>query len=313
MNHLQEQILLLFSIPIYAILIPLEIVLSHFHNWKFYSWKETLMNIYLNLVNAGVDLLMRGVALAVLIFFAQYSLNIHLHPVVYWVSLLFFEDFLFWLEHYVDHSCRIFWAIHVTHHSSEEYNLTTGFRSSVLMPLYRFIYFIPLALLGYQPIDILFMYAITQIYGILVHTQAVGRLPKWIEYIFVTPTHHKVHHASNIPYLDKNMGMVFIIWDRLFGTFTNLLPEEPPRYGLSESLKDSKHPVKIIFHEWKNISDDLKKKVPLRSKLGYLFMPPGWSHDGSKKTAKQLRAEWTPETSPNRPNKEEDVIKAKMA
>jgi sterol desaturase/sphingolipid hydroxylase (fatty acid hydroxylase superfamily) len=293
MGQLQKEILLLFSIPIYAILIPLEIILSNFHKRRFYSWKETAINIYLNLLNAGIDLLLRGVALAVLVFFFQYHVNLHLNPVVYWTLLFLGEDVLFWLEHYIDHNCRLFWAIHVTHHSSEEFNLTTGFRSSVFMPFYRYLYFIPLTLLGFNPIDILFMYALTQTYGILVHTQAIKKLPRWIEYLFVTPSHHRVHHASNIPYLDKNMGMVLIIWDRMFGTFTEELPEETPRYGLLTPVEHPHNPIGIVVHEWKAMGKDISTtKLSWKERIGYIFGPPGWSHDGHKKTAKQLQAEW---------------------
>jgi sterol desaturase/sphingolipid hydroxylase (fatty acid hydroxylase superfamily) len=292
MDEFHKQLLLLLSIPIYAIFIPLELLLSHVRGWKYYSWKETLVNIYLNVVNAGVDLLLRGLALFVLIFFSTYALNIEWHPVLYWVTLFLCEDLLFWVEHYVDHKVRLFWAVHVTHHSSEEYNLTTGFRSSVFMPFYRYLYFIPMALLGFRPIDILFMYAITQIYGILVHTQYVNRMPKWYELIFVSPSHHRVHHASNIPYLDRNMGMALIIWDRLFGTFTEELPDERPVYGLVKPVEDPHHPVKIIFHEWASIGDVFKSDLPFGTKLKYLFNPPGWSHDGSSKTARELRRDW---------------------
>ncbi len=293
MNELHRHILLLFSIPIYAVLIPLEILLSHFHEWKFYSWKETIINIYLNLTNAAVDLILRGVAFGVLLFCYQFHPAIHWNPVVYWLLLFLCEDVLFWTEHFVDHHVRFFWAVHVTHHSSEEYNLTTGFRSSVLMPFYRYLYFIPLALIGFAPLDIFFIYAITQTYGIIVHTQSVKRLPKWIEFFFVTPSHHRVHHASNIPYLDKNMGMVLIIWDRIFGTFAAEIPSETPRYGLTKPLPDPHHPVKIIFHEWAAIRQDLKRKLPLRIKLLYLLKPPGWSHDGSSMTSKELRTQYT--------------------
>lgn len=295
MNELQKNILLILSIPIYAILIPLELLLSHLHGWKFYGWKETAMNVYLNLVNAGIDLLLRAFALGVLLFFFQFHFVSTWHPVVYWGLLFLCEDVLFWLEHFVDHRVRLFWAVHVTHHSSEEYNLTTGFRSSVLMPFYRYLYFIPLALIGFKPIDIIFMYALTQTYGILVHTQALRKFPKWVEYIFVTPSHHRVHHASNIPYLDKNMGMVLIIWDRMFGTFINELPEEPPHYGLTKPLENPNHPLKVIFHEWQALSQDLKKPMSFRNKVKYMFHPPGWSHDGSTMTSKQLQAVWKKE------------------
>ena len=293
MDQLHKQILLLFSLPIYLIIIPLEILLSNFRHQRFYSWKETLMNIYLNLLNSGIDLLLRlFIGLTVLTFFFRYSIPIHWNPIVYWIILLFGEDLIFWVEHYVDHSVRLFWAVHVTHHSSPEYNLSTGFRSSVLMPVYKYFYFIPLVLLNFRPVDAIFMYSVTQIYGILVHTQAIKKLPRWIEYIFVTPSHHRVHHASNIPYLDRNMGMVFIIWDRAFGTFTEEMAEEMPHYGITKPIAKPYHPVHIVTHEWKEISKDLGKPSSFITKLKYLFNPPGWSPDGSTKTSKELQAEY---------------------
>ncbi|MCW3123610.1 MAG: Sterol desaturase [Flavipsychrobacter sp.] len=297
MNEFQKQVVLLFSIPIYVIIIPLEILLSNFKHRKFYSWKETAVNIYLNLLNAGVDLMLRlFIAFALMNFIYQYHLPITWNPVVYWLVLLFGEDLLFWTEHYVDHSVRLFWAVHVTHHSSPEYNLSTGFRSSVFMPVYKYLYFIPLVLLNFKPMDIVFMFSVTQIYGILVHTQSIKKLPRWIEYIFVTPSHHRVHHASNIPYLDRNMGMVFIFWDRMFGTFTEELPGEKPYYGLTTPLKKPFHPVHIVTHEWQAIGKDLRKTTSLRTKLNYLLRPPGWSHDGSTKTSKELQKDWKPGT-----------------
>jgi sterol desaturase/sphingolipid hydroxylase (fatty acid hydroxylase superfamily) len=181
--------------------------------------------------------------------------------------------------------------VHVTHHSSEEFNLTTGFRSSVFQPIYRFVYFIPLALLGFSPLDIIFVYAATQIYGILVHTQYIDKMPAWFEAVFVSPSHHRVHHASNIRYLDRNMGMVLIIWDKLFGTFEEENNSEKTVYGLTKPLDERHHPVRIVTHEWQSIWNDFKKPVGLKTKLKYLYMPPGWSHDGSTKTSDQLRAE----------------------
>ncbi len=151
MDQLQKQILLLFSIPIYAVIIPLEILLSNFRRQKFYSWKETFVNIYLNILNAGIDLLLRlFIAFALLTYLFQYHLLINWNPIIYWIILLFGEDLLFWTEHFVDHSVRLFWAVHVTHHSSPEYNLSTGFRSSVFMPVYKYLYFSPLVLLNFQ-------------------------------------------------------------------------------------------------------------------------------------------------------------------
>ena len=290
MSIFNEQLLQLYSIPIYTVLIGAEVLLSNYRKTNYYSLKETLMNLYLNFMNAGVDMLLRLViGLSLLTFAYQYHLHIHWHPVVYWVLLLLAEDFLFWLEHYIDHSCRLFWAVHVTHHSSPEYNLSTGFRSSVLMPVYKYFYFIPLVLMGFKPVDVIFMFSLTQIYGILVHTQYIYKLPSVIEYIFVTPSHHRVHHASNIAYLDKNMGMVFIIWDRIFGTFAAEQKNDKPHYGITKPIDTPHHPLKIITHEWHDIVKDWNKNVPFITKLKYLFMPPGWSHDGSTKTSKELQ------------------------
>ncbi len=289
---LKEQLLILITTPLYLGVIGVEMILSHIHLKKYYSFKDTLINIYLCLLNGGIDLLFRAVYIVILISFFQFHfIDFSFNPFLYWFLLFLLEDLAFYIEHRVDHFCRIFWAVHVTHHSSEEFNLTTGFRSSVLQPLYRFIYFLPLVLMGFKPIDIVFMYSVTQIYGILVHTRYINKMPRWFEAIFVSPSHHRVHHASNIRYLDRNMGMVLIIWDRLFGTFQEEVHEDPVKYGLTKQLDNPHHLTKIIFHEWQNITIDLQKKLPLSTKIKYLVMPPGWSHDGSTKTAKELRKE----------------------
>jgi sterol desaturase/sphingolipid hydroxylase (fatty acid hydroxylase superfamily) len=289
-----EQLLLLISTPLYFVVIGLEILLSHLQHQKTYTIKDTLQNIYLMLVNGSLDLLFRGIyAGVILTWFYNHRITPIATPWLYWVLLFLLEDFLYYWLHRTDHYCRLFWATHVTHHSSSHYNLTVGFRSSVFEPLYRFIYFIPLAVLGFKPLDIVFVYSATQIWGILVHTEKIGKLG-WLEYILVTPSHHRVHHASNVKYLDKNMGMFLIIWDKLFGTFQSELPPQhyqPIQYGLTKPI-EKETPITLIFHEWGNIRNDLKRKdITLRQKLGYLFGPPGWSHDGSRKTSVQLRKE----------------------
>ena len=290
MQSARETWFLLISVPLYAILIGTEILLSNWQHKKFYSLKATLQNVYLTLVNAGLDMLLRW---AFYISVLKWSYNHHFYKIenafLYWFALFILEDLAFYVEHRIDHYCRIFWAVHITHHSSEEFNLTTGFRSSVFQPVYRFFYFIPLALLGFDPLDIVFMYSITQTYGILVHTRYINKMPRWFESIFVSPSHHRVHHASNVIYLDKNMGMCLIIWDKLFGSFQEEVENEPVKYGLTKPVANSNHPVTIIFHEWQSIAKDIKKKLPFSTRIKYLFMPPGWSHDGSSKTARQMR------------------------
>ncbi|MFL5751776.1 MAG: sterol desaturase family protein [Bacteroidia bacterium] len=287
-EEFREAILIMISTPIYVIVIGAEILFSHIHEHGNYSKKGTVENIYLMLLNMGLDILMRGLCLLILNYFFRFHF-LHIgNSYLYWITLLIAQDFLFYLLHYVDHYCRFFWAVHVTHHSSEEFNLTVGFRSSVFQPLYRFIYFIPLSLSGFEGKDIMFIYSATQIYGILIHTKYIHKLGP-LEWFMSTPSHHRVHHGSNIPYLDKNMGMVFIIWDRLFGTFAE--EREEVRYGLTENI-NTRNPVKVVFHEWQGILRDLKKSPSFKAKFMYVFGPPGWSHDGSKKTSGQLRKEY---------------------
>jgi sterol desaturase/sphingolipid hydroxylase (fatty acid hydroxylase superfamily) len=290
MNEFREELLVLISIPIYTIVIGIEILYSFLKHKGFYSTKGILSNLYLTSLNLSLDVLVRGICLAVLWYFYQFkftAIDKSIHPILYWSVLVLAEDFMFYWMHRVDHYCRFFWAVHVTHHSSEEFNLTVGFRSSVFQPLYRFVWFIPIALVGFDPLDIMFMYAATQIYGILIHTKTVGKLGP-LEWVLSTPSHHRVHHASNIKYLDKNMGMILIIWDRVFGTFAK--EEEEVVYGLTTDIK-TYNPITMVFHEWKAIYEDLNKQTSFKNKIMYVFGPPGWSHDGSRKTSSQLRAE----------------------
>lgn len=291
MNSLKEQILLLASTPLYILIIGGEILLGNYQHRKLYTLKDSLNNLYLMLINSGLDLFSRASYLILLQFFYIHNiLSIH-NAVAYWILLLISEDFIYYWLHRFDHEIRFFWAVHVTHHSSEKMNFTVGFRSSAFQPLYRFIYFIPLAWTGFRPIDILFVYSATQIWGILVHTELVGKMGI-LEYFMVTPSHHRVHHASNPKYLDKNMGMFLIVWDKLFGTYQPELPDfqyQPKKYGLTKNL-EKRDAIHIVFHEWINIFRDIcKEDLTWKQRWNYIFGPPGWSHDGSSLTSKQIR------------------------
>jgi len=292
MQAAREYWFLLLSIPFYTILIGTEIFFSNWKQKKIYSVRDTVQNVYLTMLNAALDGLMRWLFyISVMAWAYQYHFFNIENRWLYWLALFILVDIAFYFEHRIDHYCRLFWAVHVTHHSSEEFNLTTGFRSSVFQPVYRFIYLTPITLLGFTPIDIIFMYSATQTYGILVHTQYINKMPAWFEAFFVSPSHHRVHHGSNIIYLDKNMGMCLIIWDKIFGSFQAEIKEEPVKYGLTKPVEGAGNPIKIIFHEWHNLRKDVRKDISLANKLRYIFMPPGWSHDGHTKTARQMRKE----------------------
>jgi sterol desaturase/sphingolipid hydroxylase (fatty acid hydroxylase superfamily) len=282
---IREQILLLVEAPIYILFILGEMIISSIQQTHSYSTKDTLTNLMCTGLNFGLDIAMRGVTLAVLIFFHQFSFIEIQNPILYWFLLFLGQDFFYYLLHLVDHYTRFFWAVHVTHHSSEKFNFTVAIRSSVFQPLYRFVYYIPLAFLGFKPLDILFMYAICQTYGFFVHTEKIGKLG-FLEWFMVTPSHHRVHHAKNPIYLDKNMGMVLIIWDRIFGTFQ---PEtEKPEFGLTTSLETGS-PKEVIFGEWQKLIQDLRKPLPFSLKWKYIWNPPGWSHDKSTLTSNEIR------------------------
>ncbi|WP_428329320.1 sterol desaturase family protein [Mucilaginibacter sp.] len=278
-------------VTLLVVLTILEMWFSYRENRHYYEKRDTLTNIYLTSLAFLMNLAVNGSTFFILSFTYRFHFIQISNPVLYWIVLVVVQDFLYWALHYTGHYCRLFWAIHVTHHSSEHFNFTTGFRSTVFEPLYRVFFYLPLALMGFNAVDILYAYLITQLYGNLVHTQYKVPLPKWYGMIFVTPAHHRVHHASNIPYLDKNMGMVLIIWDRIFGTFRDEDLPEPVKYGLTHQ-PDNAGPVKILFHEWKSLLADVKKAPTFKNKLQYFFNPPGWSHDGSTKTARALQREY---------------------
>ena len=276
MEPFREQVLLLVSVPVILVAIVLELAVTHFRGLRAYTWRETLTNVYLALLNGSLDLLLRAsVVLPVLGWCWQHRLTEWTAGWPYWLALFLLEDFAYYVLHFVDHHCRIFWAVHVTHHSSREFNLSTGFRSSVFQPVYRTLYFAPIALLGFAPLDILFMYAATQIYGSLIHTERIRSLG-WLEHVLVTPSHHRVHHAANGCYLDRNMGMCLILWDKLFGTFQAELPGEPVRYGLTKPL-ENRGPVNIVLHEWRDMLRDFRASRGLGwRRLGHLLRGPGW-------------------------------------
>jgi sterol desaturase/sphingolipid hydroxylase (fatty acid hydroxylase superfamily) len=267
-----------------------EMYISYMHDRKLYAKKDTWTNVYL----MGLAFLINISTKTATFFLLNYCYQFRLFEIkniyVYWIVLVLAQDLLYWILHTSGHYIRFFWAMHVTHHSSPLFNLTTGFRSTVFEPLYRVFFYLPLAFMGFTAIDILFAYLVTQLYGNLVHTQAVGKLHPIIEYFLVTPSHHRVHHASNIRYLDKNMGMVLIIWDRMFGTFQEELPEDEIVYGLTHQPEDT-GPVNIVFHEFKAMTADMKRAPGFRNKLRYMFNPPGWSHDGSTQIAKVMQQE----------------------
>ena len=202
-----------------------------------------------------------------------------------WTLLLFGEDLCYYWFHRSHHEVRLLWAAHVVHHSSQHFNLSTALRQTLLTPLTAPVFWIVLPLLGFPVWMVLLAQGWSLVYQFWIHTELIGRVGP-LELILNTPSHHRVHHGKNVRYLDKNHAGIFIIWDRLFGTFA---PEtERVRFGLTKDI-DTFNPVRIGLHEIGAIARDVRRAPTLRAKLGYVFAPPGWSHDGSSQTASELQ------------------------
>jgi sterol desaturase/sphingolipid hydroxylase (fatty acid hydroxylase superfamily) len=192
-----------------------------------------------------------------------------------WAVLFVADDFAYYWYHRLSHTVRLLWGSHVVHHSSEHYNLSTALRQP-WVPMTAFAFWIPLALIGIPPWMIILQQAISLTYQFFIHTERVGRLPRPIEFVMNTPSHHRAHHGSNQIYLDRNYGGITIIWDRLFGTFQG--ETERVRYGLTTNL-ETFNPLTVATHEYAAIVRDVVGADNWRDRVGYVFRGPGWAYD----------------------------------
>ncbi|WP_055444635.1 sterol desaturase family protein [Lacinutrix himadriensis] len=285
--------IILYAIPFFIISMLLELYVTAKENIKTYEKKDAFTSITMGLGNVFLGYFSK--ALVFLSFFYVYeNFRIFTIPVVWWsfILLFFADDFSYYWFHRISHECRIFWASHVVHHSSQHYNLSTALRQTWSGGFYTFIFWIWLPLLGFHPGMIVLQMSISLIYQFWIHTEAIDKTPSWFEAVMNTPSHHRVHHGSNPLYLDRNHAGILIIWDKLFGTFQPELKEEKVIYGLVSNI-NTYNPVKIAFIEWINMfKDAFSGKKSLKSRFLYLVKPPGWKHDGTGKLSGDLRAEW---------------------
>lgn len=283
-----------YFIPGFIFLILLELVLSYRANMNVHEPKDSIASIGMGIGSLIIGVGVKTVAFGIMLYLYQFDvlgLKEHLGADKWyaWLILVFADDFCMYWHHRLSHDIRLLWAAHINHHSSMNYNLAVALRQSWTEILYKYTFWLWLPLIGFHPIMVFTMMSLNLIYQFWVHTKTIKRLGP-LEWFMNTPSHHRVHHASNVRYLDKNMGGIFIIWDKLFGTFQEELDEEPVVYGITSNIH-TYNLFKIAFHEFGNIWNDLKRAPDFKSRLGYLFMPPGWSHDGKTKTSAQLRQE----------------------
>ena len=261
------------GVPIVLTMIFIEILISNFRNQNFYKSGDTLCTIGLLSGNIIVAFAIKGMVLAFHIYLYQFRIFDFVNQIpiwALWIITFISIDLVFYVYHRMSHRIRFLWAIHLSHHSSEEMNFAVSFRQAWFGPISKIPFFMVLPILGFDPTIIAVAGVISTLWGIVGHTQVIGKLGP-LEWIFNTPSHHRVHHGSNKQYIDKNYGNLLIIWDRLFGTFE---PEdEKVKFGLVNNV-NTFNPVKVTFMAWMSMINDLKQKNSFIEIIKVIFGPP---------------------------------------
>tara|TARA_R110002073_G_scaffold72537_1_gene177444 strand:+ start:438267 stop:439157 length:891 start_codon:yes stop_codon:yes gene_type:complete len=283
--------LILYAIPFFIITLIIEIIVDAREKAKAYETKDAITSITMGLGNVFLGLLSKILVFGIFIYVYDHF-RVFTIPFTWWawVLILFADDFAYYWFHRVSHTNRFFWSSHIVHHSSQRYNLSTALRQTWTGGFVSFVFWLPLPLLGFHPVMILAQMSISLIYQYWIHTELIKKMPTWFETVFNTPSHHRVHHATNPQYLDRNHAGIFIIWDRLFGTFE---PEvEKPIYGLVKNIATF-NPINVAFHEWIALFKDVfNSKTSLINRLKYFVKPPGWKHDGTGVLSEDIRKDW---------------------
>ncbi len=257
------------AIPM-ILLVVLEWVISARQKKGYYDGKDTVSSTVIGLVNVAISAFLKLAMFTLILFF--YNMVSWSIPTTWWSFILCIVsiDFCRYWAHRLGHVNRFWWATHVTHHNSNKYNWSTSFRLGWTQHI-KLIFFVPIALMGFDPVLFFICHQIEVLYQFWIHTQYIKKLPRVIEYVFTTPSHHRVHHGKNAHYLDKNFGSTLIIWDRMFGTFQ---PEDVPvDFGITKEV-NSHDPIESNFHEWQDIVRDVRKSRTLKEAYTMVFTSP---------------------------------------
>jgi len=279
--------ILYYAIPGFVILLSIEAWFSYRENKHLYETKDTWSSLAMGIGNVLTGFVTKAMIFG--LFMLLYKWRIFpLDDTKWWFwALLFFaDDFSYYWFHRTAHNVNWFWASHVVHHSSQHYNLAAALRQTWTgNATGSFLFWAWMPLAGFHPVWVLLMQQISLIYQFWIHTETVRQCPKWVEFIFNTPSHHRVHHGVDLKYLDKNHGGILIIWDRIFGSFQP--EEERPVYGLTKNI-NSFNPFVIAFATWAELFKKAFRSGSFKNAINYFIQPPGWSHDGSTKTVRQM-------------------------
>ena len=285
--------LIYYAIPFFIVTVIFESIVISKKQPKSFHLKDTFASLAMGIGNVISNLLSKLLVVFVIVFLYE---NFRLTTIPFawwsWLLILFADDFCYYWAHRIGHESRFFWASHIVHHSSQKYNLSTALRQTWTGGFFSFIFYLILPIIGFHPLMIFTQMSIGLLYQYWIHTELIYKMPRWFETVFNTPSHHRVHHGSNPLYLDRNHAGIFIVWDKLFGTFQPELKDEKVIYGLTSNIK-TYNPLKIAFHEWIAVfKDALTAKTTFVNKLKYFIKPPGWKHDGTGILSNDLRKEW---------------------
>jgi sterol desaturase/sphingolipid hydroxylase (fatty acid hydroxylase superfamily) len=262
------------SIPVFFILIGIEVWYSYYKNRKLYRLNDAVTNISCGIVEQLTGVFAKVFTVAAYAFIYNHFRVFELENHWYWIVLCFIGvDFFYYWAHRMSHEVNLFWLGHVVHHQSEDYNLSVALRQSTFQKMFTFYFYFPLAFLGFKTEWFLMMGAFNLLYQFWIHTEVVKRLPGWYEYIFNTPSHHRVHHGRNPKYIDKNHAATLMIWDRMFGTFQK--EEEAPTYGITDPT-NSWNPVMANVQPFIRLYREVKRIPGFTNKIKFIFAKPGW-------------------------------------
>jgi sterol desaturase/sphingolipid hydroxylase (fatty acid hydroxylase superfamily) len=281
-----------YAVPGFILLVLAEMIVARLKDRSRYDPRDTLTSLSLGLGSTVAGVLSGGLVFALAVWVHQFALfDI---GYAWWVFPVAFvlDDLAYYVFHRSAHRVRWFWASHVIHHSSQHYNLSTALRQTWTgFFSLGFLFRLPLFLIGFPPPLVFFVAGVNLVYQFWIHTEVIGRMPRWFEAVMNTPSHHRVHHATNARYLDANYAGVFIVWDKLFGTFVSERDDDRSRYGIVRNL-GSFNILWAATHEWIGIAKDVWTAPGWRNKLNYMIREPGWSHDGSRDTSSGIKARW---------------------
>ena len=259
--------------PIILALIFFEVFISNWQSKSFYKAGDTYCTSGLLFGNIIMGFVIKSSIVAfhfVLYEYRFFDLMSSMPIWLLWVLTFILIDLVFYIYHRMSHRVRFLWTVHMSHHSSEEMNFAVSFRQAWFGPISKIPFFMVLPILGLDPLMIAVAGVVSALWGVVGHTQIIGKLGP-LEWVFNTPSHHRVHHGSNPEYIDKNYGNLFIIWDRIFGTFE---PENKPvEYGLVNNV-NTFNPIKITFMGWEKLFKDIRNSESFKETIGLIFGPP---------------------------------------